>query len=87
MSRYLAWWMRSCSRRRWHRRLTASKWTYRSRLGRPAVGQEIRDLVLRLAAGLGSLTSVDGAVGHATRATGATGGQQAFSVTGARSLP
>jgi hypothetical protein len=34
----------------WHRRLITRKWTYPGRLGRPAVGQEIRGLVLRLAA-------------------------------------
>jgi hypothetical protein len=33
----------------WHRRLVASKWIYPSRPGRPPVGQEIRDLVLRVA--------------------------------------
>jgi len=33
----------------WHRRLITRKRTYPSRPGRPATGQEIRDLVLRLA--------------------------------------
>jgi putative transposase len=34
---------------RWHRRLVARRWTYASRIGRPPVGGEIRELVLRLA--------------------------------------
>jgi putative transposase len=33
----------------WHRRLLPRKWAYPSRPGRPAAGQEIRALVLRLA--------------------------------------
>ena len=32
----------------WHRRLIQRKWTYPSQPGRPPVGKEIRDLVLRL---------------------------------------
>ena len=35
---------------RWHRRLLARRWTYRSRRpGRPGVTAEVRELVLRLA--------------------------------------
>jgi hypothetical protein len=34
---------------RWHRRLVARRWTYATRGGRPPVGTEIRELVLRLA--------------------------------------
>jgi putative transposase len=34
---------------RWHRRLVARRWTYSSLIGRPPVGGEIRELVLRLA--------------------------------------
>jgi putative transposase len=34
---------------RWHRRLIAKRWTYQRRAGRPPIGAEIRELVLRLA--------------------------------------
>jgi putative transposase len=34
---------------RWHRRLITRRWTYAGRRGRPPVGGEVRELVLRLA--------------------------------------
>jgi transposase InsO family protein len=34
---------------RWHRRLVARRWTHASRSGRPPIGGEIRELVLRFA--------------------------------------
>jgi transposase InsO family protein len=34
---------------RWHRRLVVRRWTYTGQIGRPPVGGEIRELVLRLA--------------------------------------
>jgi hypothetical protein len=35
----------------WHRRLVARRWTCVGRSGRPPIGGEIRELVLRLARG------------------------------------
>jgi putative transposase len=34
---------------RWHRQMVARRWTYAGRNGRPPIGSEIRELVLRLA--------------------------------------
>jgi putative transposase len=34
---------------RWHRRRVACRWTDRGRCGRPPIGDEIRELVLRVA--------------------------------------
>jgi putative transposase len=34
---------------RWHRQMVARRWTYSGRTGRPPIGNEIRELVLRLA--------------------------------------
>src|SRR5438105_111097 len=35
--------------RRWHRRFVTKRWTYARRAGRPPMGREIRELVVRLA--------------------------------------
>jgi hypothetical protein len=33
----------------WHRRLVANRWIYRQPQGRPPIGAEIRELIVRLA--------------------------------------
>src|SRR5207253_9997459 len=44
-----SWWPRRATLLRWHQRLVARRWTYGGQIGRPPIGGEIRELVLRLA--------------------------------------
>jgi putative transposase len=48
-SRWISFAVTPATLLRWRRRLVAHRWTYESRRGRPPIGAEIRDLVVRLA--------------------------------------
>jgi putative transposase len=48
-SRWKSFLVRPTTLLRWQRRLVACRWTYVGRSGRPPIGGEIRELVLRLA--------------------------------------
>lgn len=48
-SRWVSFLVTPATLLRWHRRLVARRWTYLGRIGRPPVGGEVRELVLRLA--------------------------------------